>query len=262
MKVAVQFYTLRSFTTTPEGFRSALRRCAEIGFQSVQLSAVGAMDGDRPAVTAAQARVWLDELGLTCCATHRPWDRLKMSTAAEIEFHRTLGCDYTAIGGRFGKDAETSAQFARWCEEAAPVSAALAEAGIALGYHNHSHEWIRDSIGGRSGFDVLAAESSFPLQMEIDTYWVAHAGGSPATVLRSLPGRVRKIHVKDMEVVHGDGSVMAPVGEGNLDWRDILSAAREAGTEWLIIEQDECRRGPFDCLASSYRFLTNLLSDL
>jgi sugar phosphate isomerase/epimerase len=63
------------------------------------------------------------------------------------------------------------------------------------------------------------------------------------------------IHVKDKEVVPGDGPVMAAVGEGNLDWAGILPACAQAGVEVYAVEQDICRRDPFDCLRSSYEFL-------
>ena len=49
--------------------------------------------------------------------------------------------------------------------------------------------------------------------------------------------------------------VMAEVGEGNLNWPRILSAAAEAGVEWYIVEQDICQRDPFESLAISLRNL-------
>jgi sugar phosphate isomerase/epimerase len=60
-----------------------------------------------------------------------------------------------------------------------------------------------------------------------------------------------------MDVERGN-PVMAEVGEGNLDWPDILSACDEAATEWLVVEQDECRRDPMESLAISYRNLEKL----
>ena len=48
---------------------------------------------------------------------------------------------------------------------------------------------------------------------------------------------------------------MAEVGEGNLNWPGIFAAADEAGTEWFIVEQDHCRRDPFESLAISLRNL-------
>ena len=93
--------------------------------------------------------------------------------------------------------------------------------------------------------------------LEVDTYWVANAGVDPARLLDRCAGRIPVIHVKDMEVAPVDGPVMAPVGEGNLDWNSILSSAKAGGTEWLLVEQDTCRRDPFLCLRSSYEFLTD-----
>ena len=63
------------------------------------------------------------------------------------------------------------------------------------------------------------------------------------------------MHLKDLEVFGWEPPTYAPVGEGNLDWDAILAACRAGGTEWGIVEQDVCRRDPFECLASSYRFL-------
>jgi sugar phosphate isomerase/epimerase len=68
------------------------------------------------------------------------------------------------------------------------------------------------------------------------------------------------VHVKDKEVIPGEGPVMAPVGEGNLNWPRILDVCEKGGIEWYVVEQDTCRRDPFDCLRSSYEYLSTLLS--
>ena len=41
-------------------------------------------------------------------------------------------------------------------------------------------------------------------------------------------------------------------------WTGIISmpACEAAGVEWYAVEQDICRRDPFDCLQSSYTYLT------
>ena len=61
-----------------------------------------------------------------------------------------------------------------------------------------------------------------------------------------------------MTVVEGR-AVQTEVGNGNLDWPEILSACREAGAEWLIVEQDETERDSLESLAISYRNLAELL---
>lgn len=253
-RLAAQLYTVRDFTTTAEGFADVLRMCHAIGYEGVQLSAVGCMNGDSPEVDATRARQLLDENGLVCCATHRPWEALRDKTDEEIAFHQMLGCDYVAIGGLWGYG-QDGAAYRRFLEEAAPVIAKLKDAGISFGYHNHSHEFIRDEVTGKPCYEILI-DAQADLMLEIDTYWIAHAGADPAALLLRCAGRVPVIHVKDMEVVAKDGPVMAPVGEGNLNWTAILPAAEEAGVEWLVVEQDVCRRDPFDCLNASFEFLS------
>lgn len=261
-KLAVQMYTVREFTRTRDDLRESLQKISEIGYRAVQMSAVGAMDGETPLVSASSARQMLDECGLRCIATHRGWDALKNKAQAEIEFHQTLGCDFTAIGslpGAWGGGDSYRAQgakgYARWAREAAPVIAQLKAAGIRFGYHNHEFEFERDAPHQPTFFDILAQEGGQDLMMEIDVYWIAHAGANPQRVVEALHGRLPVIHIKDKEVAEGK-PVMAPIGEGLMDWKNLLPACEQAGVEWYAVEQDVCRRDPFDCLRSSFDYLS------
>ena len=49
----------------------------------------------------------------------------------------------------------------------------------------------------------------------------------------------------------------APAGEGNLAFPAIVEAARAAGVEWYIVEQDEPAE-PLDDIATSLRYLETL----
>jgi sugar phosphate isomerase/epimerase len=51
----------------------------------------------------------------------------------------------------------------------------------------------------------------------------------------------------------GEEQFFAEVGEGVLDWDAIFRAADAAGTQWLIVEQDQCRRPVFESITISYR---------
>jgi sugar phosphate isomerase/epimerase len=257
-KLAVQMYTVRDFTKDAAGFTESVEKIAKIGYPAVQLSAVGAMNGETPEVSAAQARKLLDDNGLKCVATHRSWDQLAKTTDAEIEFHQTLGCGYTAIGGIPKEYGEEGADgYRRFVADAAPVIAKLKAAGIGFGHHNHSHEFQRYEAGSpKTLWDILIEEGGPDYLLEADIYWVWHAGVDPAALMLRCAGRVPVIHLKDKEVVPKDGPVIAAIGEGNLPWKPILAACKEAGTDWYCVEQDVCRRDPFDCLRSSFEFLS------
>lgn len=259
MQLAAQLFTLREFTKSPAGFREALERVKAIGYAGVQLSAVACMDGPAPAVDVQTAAAWLNELGLACCATHRKWSLLANDLEAEIQFHRRLNCSYVAvpsINQEFGTDPTAYHQF---LEKAHPVAARLAQHNIKLGYHNHSHEFARNPETEKPSIEILSSPENAWLQMEVDTYWVADAGVCTSEFLAQCANRIDCIHVKDRDVVPGEGPVMAPVGLGNLNWDSILNVCRSAGTQWLIVEQDTCRTDPFDCLQSSFTFLQTRL---
>ena len=257
-QLAVQLYTVRDFTETATDFQRTLEKVRAIGYQAVQISAVGAMSGDTPEVSASDARRMLDDLGLACIATHRSWDSLSGDTEREIAFHQTLGCDFCAIGGLPGEyQALGPAGYAAFVRDAVLVIAALKAAGIRFGYHNHAFEFARPAPGSATLFDTFIGLGSSDFHLEIDVYWAAHAGLNPERLIERCAGRVPVIHVKDKEMA-GQEAVMAPVGEGNLDWPHLLPACAAAGVEWYAVEQDECRHDPFDCLRASFEFLAEI----
>lgn len=262
-QIAAQMYTVREFTRTATDFAQTLEKLSKMGYQAVQLSAIGAMNGDTPEVSPAEARKLLDDNGLRCIATHRSWDDLVNKTDKEIEFHHALGCDFTAIGSLPARYSEQGVDgFRQFVQEAKPVIARLKEAGIRWGYHNHDHEFVRvpnpdaPLTERRTRFDVFIDETDGDFLLEIDVYWVLHAGVSPERIFERVKGRVPVIHIKDKEVVPKQGPIMAAIGEGVMDWEHLLPACSAAGVEIFAVEQDVCPRDPFDCLRSSFQYLT------
>lgn len=253
-QIAVQMYTLRAHTATAAEFEAALKRVRAIGYTAVQLSAVGAMNGPHPEVDAADARRMLDDNGLRCIATHRNWADLRDHTDVEIAFHRRLGCDFVAIGSlpqSYVAQGPAGAQ--AFLADAAPVIQKLKQGGVRFGYHNHAFEFLRFGPNRSTVLDLFIEAPE--MLLELDVYWAVHAGANPARILERRQGRTPVVHLKDKEISAEGLPIMAPVGEGNLDWPEILSACRTAGVEWYAVEQDECYRDPFDCLRASYEYL-------
>ena len=259
-QIAVQMFTVRELVKDADGFAKTLEQVAEIGYPAVQLSAIGAMNGDDPEVDAAGARKLLDANGLQCIATHRPWENFVTNLEAEIEFHKTLGCDYTAIGG-VPKEIKASGNvddYRRFVDQATPVIAKLKEAGIRFGYHNHAYEFTPADQPRKTCYDVFIDEADADLWfLELDVYWCQHAGVNAERLFERSKGRVPVIHVKDKEVVDGE-PIIGAIGEGTFDWEHLIPAGNAAGVEWWAVEQDRCRRDPVDCLRASYAFLTQM----
>lgn len=248
--VAAQLYTLREFTKTPADIAATLKRVRKIGYSSVQCSGMGKIDPKELATI-------LRGEGLSCCATHLGFDRMKNETQAVIEEHKMWGCQYPAIGG-FGFEGGLSrAQWEQFAADYSEVAGKFAAAGLKIGYHNHSHELIKTD--GTTPLQILIDKCSKDVWFEIDTYWITHGGGDPCQWIKKVSGRMPCVHFKDMAMSPERQQRMAVVGEGNLNWPGIIEASRSAGAEWFIVEQDECGgKDPFECLATSLRNLKAL----
>jgi sugar phosphate isomerase/epimerase len=243
--VAAQLYTLRDFLKTPDDIARTLPKVAALGYRAVQLSALGPID-------PRELKQILDRAGLTVCATHVGYERLRDDLDAVVEEHRILGCRYVAIGG-LPQEYRNADGYHRFAREASEVARRMKERGLTFGYHNHSFEL--EKFDGKTGLEILYSESDpAAFTAEIDTYWIQHGGGDPAWWVRRVAGRSPLVHLKDM-VMRGRAQLMAEVGEGNLNWPAILQACREAGVEWYIVEQDTCQRDPFESLGISLRNL-------
>lgn len=243
--LAAQMYTVREYLKTPEQIAQSMKKLREIGYTAVQASGLGPIE-------PAELKRIADGEGLTICATHVPFDRLRNEREQVIEEHKLWGCEVIAIPS-LPSDYRNAEGYKRFAQEASELAKSYAEAGIRLAYHNHSFEF--EKFDGRTGLEIIYEESDPEyLEAEIDTYWIQHGGGDPVAWIKKLNGRQTIIHLKDM-VIRENKQVYAEVGEGNMNWPGILEACKEAGIRWYSVEQDVCPGDPFESLAISYRNL-------
>jgi sugar phosphate isomerase/epimerase len=250
-QLAVQLYTLRNFCKTPVDIAATLARIARLGYKSVQASALGPIE-------PIELKKILDDNGLTCCATHKPWEAYRDQTQKMIDDHQTLGCKYTALGAFMPKPEEFNrSTWTKFVDEFNAVAAKMKAGGVQLGYHNHHTEFANlDGPGTETAYDFLNKNLSSDCWFEVDTYWVQFAGGDPAAWIERFKGRLPCVHLKDLGIANDRSQEMRPVGRGNLNWDRILQACKTAGVEWYIVEQDNCNGlDPFECLQASRDFL-------
>jgi len=82
------------------------------------------------------------------------------------------------------------------------------------------------------------------LQLDVGT--CIAAGSDPVAWIRSHPGRIRSLHLKDWSK---DPSKQFKVlfGEGDADWKGIFAAAESVGgVEYYLLEQEGSRFGEIE----------------
>jgi sugar phosphate isomerase/epimerase len=246
--IALQGYTLREFAKTPLDIARTLARIKKIGYDAIQVSGFAPID-------PRELAKMFDGEGLICCATHIPFERLLAESQRVAEEHAIIKCHHTAPGSiPVHYRNEGAAGYLRFALEANLLALKLKPLGLTLSYHNHDFEFAR--FDGQTALDLIYS-TALALCAEIDTYWVQAGGADPALWIRKMQGRSPLLHLKDM-VYLGDKSVMAEVGEGNLNWPAILQAASFAQVQWYIVEQDTCQRDPFESIAISLANLRHM----
>lgn len=247
--IAAQLYTLREHLKTPEEMARTLKRVKEIGYEAVQVSGLGPVEPTR-------LREMADRFGLRICVTHTPFDRIMNDADNVIREHKLWGCEYVGLGAMPAEYRKDMAGYLAFAKEFSEAGKRYAGHGLQLVYHNHRFEFAR--FGGVTGMEILLRESEpAAFGFEIDTYWVQAGGADPVAWIRKVKGRMGVIHLKDMAIVD-DQQVFAEIGQGNLNWTAVIEACRETGVRWYAVEQDVCRRDPFESLETSLRYLEKL----
>jgi sugar phosphate isomerase/epimerase len=250
--IAAQLYTVRDQLQDPTRLAGVLGGLREIGYRAVEVAGLGPKTTEHFSKELANAE-------LTACSAHASLESLTRDLASVAAECQEWGCRYVVVPS-LPSEYRSAAGFRRFAAEADELAHGLEPFGLKLAYHNHSYELER--WNGQTGLEALfAAAPPGTLHAELDTFWLQYGGASVAEWIRRLKGRVPLVHLKDMAVIESK-PVMAEVGEGNLDWPRILEACRAAGTEWLVVEQDECRRDPMESLAISFRNLTKLTAEV
>lgn len=247
-RIGAQYYTLRDFTKTIEDFEETCRKVKEIGYQIIQISGTP--------LKAADMRPIIDKYGLEVVTSHRNFDDFKNNLDEIIDYNKTLGGRLCGVGSMPQEYWQSEEKVTQFIQEVNEIAAKLKEQGMVFGYHNHAFEFGKR--GDERIMNRLIAETDPENVMFIvDTYWLQFGGVNPAAFIRKLGKRAMAIHFKDynLKLENWGAAEIAEVGEGNLDWDDIIAACDEAGAEWALVEQDTCNRDPFESMKMSYDYL-------
>lgn len=248
MEIGAQFYTLREHCKTLEDFSESLKRVADMGYPTVQISGTCPFEPQ-------WLKEELDKNGLRCVLTHTPADQLLSDPVQAAKKHHTFGCRHIGLG-YFALDSShyesgLPGALDRFVSLYKPVAGTIQDNGCYFMYHNHAREFQK--LNGKTILQHMAeAFSPDEMGFTLDTYWVQVGGGDPAQWIEKLSGRVPCIHLKDC----GFGPRMEVIGEGNINFDRVFEKAESAGVKYMLVEQDNCNgEDPFDCLKRSYDYL-------
>lgn len=236
--IGLELYSVRDeLKKDPEG---TVRAVAQMGYQCVEFYSPY-FDWTEPQATSM--RKLLDDLGIHCYSTHNSeeyFSKDKISRARDLNL--TLGTKYMVMASSNPKPGIDG-----WKAIADELNSAadfLAPAGLKTGYHNHQPEFkTQDRV---RPIEVLAKNTKPSVMLQLDVGTCLNSGVDPAAWIRSNPGRIRSIHLKDWSSDPAKGYQVL-FGEGDAKWKEIFAAAESAGgVEYYLLEQEGSRFGELE----------------
>ena len=221
-----------------------LRRVADMGYQGVEF--YGEFEWEAAAVRCALA-----DAGIPVTGWHTEWRLLQPDTIdATAQYLREAGCPCAIVpclGGRWrvahGPEQESRALWEGYAARMNTIAARLSQDGIALGYHNHDHEFeLR--YDGETVFDLLNRLLDPAVILELDTGNAIEGGADPVVVLQSLRSRRVLLHCKPWSEQAGFNLTIGAEGDHN-DWVAILAAGK--GNCIAHVVECEATGGGFAC---------------
>jgi len=260
--LALQLYTIREAMQTDVS--GSLTQVADIGFKYLELA--GYSDRKFYGMEPADFKKLVNDLGMEILSSHTQVEAqgITLDNAKIMaEDHAKLGVKYCIQPWVVPEARTTIASYQKMVADWNLVGKIMKENGLQFGYHNHNFEFA--TVEGKIPyFDVFMPELDKELViMELDLFWTIKAGQNPIDLFNKYPGRFHLFHMKDMFTNEApfyttDGVTdFAPVGEGVINFKEILAAKETAGLKYMVVEQDSTKDGkPFDAIKSSMTNLT------
>ena len=267
LPIAVQVYSVRD--DAAKDLRGTLEKIKALGYDGVEFAG---LYGYAP----EDIRAMCKELELVPISAHVPYVDMVADARGVLSQYATIGCKFVAVPYLMPEHRPDGGHFDEVIANVRRIGEVAKELGITLLYHNHDFEFIK--LDGKYALDILY--DSVPadyLQTELDTCWVNVGGENPASYVRKYTGRAPVVHLKDFygeksedmyELIGIENKAprrpgnfeFRPVGSGVQDFPAIIDAAKEAGAQWLVVEQDVATMGltPMQSIEKSRKYLRSI----
>jgi sugar phosphate isomerase/epimerase len=249
MPIGCQIYPVRALVG--RDFPGTMKMLADAGFQRVELCSPGgyanADFGSIAKYKGPELRKVLSDVGLKCESAHFGMKELRDNLSGAIAWAQDIGLTQMLVASLGGPKQPTMDDVKRAADEYNKFAAQVATAGIQQGLHNENFEM--SSVDGKRTYDILfdlLDPKLVKFQFQCST--ISH-GFDAAEYFTKYPGRFISMHVQDWSAAT---KKTVPVGQGDLDWKKIFSAAKIGGIKNYFVEMD------FDAMKASVPYLHQL----
>lgn len=226
--IALQLYSIRERLETD--LPGSLKTIQEQGYQGVELAGTYGL-------SAYDWKNCLSAYGLAPVSAHVALHEFQTDIRETIAYYHEIGCGYLALPWLDEATRPGGEAYSKTVELIAEIAAECKKSQMELLYHNHDFEFQKNTSGGYL-LDTLY-ETNPAIKAELDTCWVDASGVDPAAYLLKYKGRCPVLHLKDYQRTEENEVRFQPLGTGKMDLPAVIAAAKQAGTQWFVVEQDQ-----------------------
>ena len=241
-RLAIQLYSVREID---EPLDDLLQRVGTTAFEGVEFA------HRLPEASATDVARTLKETGLAVAGAHVGFSRLDEDLPTLTERYETIGSRRAIVPHIEPEQFADREGVEELAEQLDETGKQVSAAGLSLCYHNQDHDFV--DVDGVSAYErLLDLTDSAHVAFELDVGGAVAAGYDPTELLERHGDRIPLVHIKDVhapEPEPGAGQRCTPIGEGDVDIPAVVRAARDAGVDWLVFENDE----PADPVAALQR---------
>jgi len=224
----IQLYSLRD--DMPKDPKGILKQLSTFGYK--QIEGYEGAQGMFWGMSNTDFKKYMDDLGMEFVASHCDSSRDFEKKAADAA---AIGMKY--LINPYEGAGKTIEDYKKFAEDYNAKGAICKKNGIRYAFHNH--EFSFTAINGEFPQDVVMKNTDASLvDFEMDMYWVVTAGQDPEAWLKKYPNRFRLCHVKDRIKNATERDASCTLGEGSINYPQILKTARENGVQYFIVEQE------------------------
>lgn len=270
MFIGLQLYTIRD--AMAKDFEGSLKYVSELGYDGVEFAGIFGK-------SAEEVKALCEKYNLNPISAHV--SLVEMETVPDtFEKYAKIGCKYIVVPYLPVEDRPNGDDYDALVTKIATLAQKAKDAGLKLLYHNHDFEFVKLSDGTFFLDKLYELVPADLLETELDTCWVNVAGENPCEYLKKYSGRANVVHLKDFykkgHKVEGMYELIGikptesaaseeafgfrPVGYGMQNIPAIIDASKDAGAQWLIVEQDRptTDKAPLDEIKLSREYLKTL----
>lgn len=243
-----------------EDFEGTLKKMRSIGYEGVEMCSPegykNAGFGPLTKYSVSELRQIINDAGLFCYSSHFQHPELKPDKLqGTIQFAKDLGLKDIVCSAAWLPEDASMDDWKNFADEMNKAGEEVQKSGMQLGYHNHT---IGPELDGEELYDILMGLFDPKLvRMQFQIACVSE-GFDVVEYIAKYPGRYFALHMHDWDP---DTKKIVAIGKGVVDWKKLLTTAKDGGLAdyGLIVEMETRSPGdPLQDLDESIQYLQTL----